>query len=191
MALATAPVLISELAHPRYRVLLGSLYNTSFYLGALTAGWVTFGSYRIAGSWAWRLPTMLQALPAVIQMIFVWFLDESPRWLCYKDRDDEAFSILFHEMKVALQLEKQVKDVGPKLFFKTPANRKRLLILVTLAVFGQWSGNGLVSYYLTKIFTSIGITSQREQTMLNGVISTVNYATALFAAALSTRIGRR
>ncbi|KAK1690068.1 general substrate transporter [Colletotrichum godetiae] len=184
MALAAAPVLISELAHPRHRV------------------------YRIAGSWAWRLPTMLQALPAVIQMIFVWFLDESPRWLCYKDREDEAFSILvkhhgggdptnplvvaeFHEMKVALQLEKQVKDVGPKLFFKTPANRKRLLILVTLAVFGQWSGNGLVSYYLTKIFTSIGITSQREQTMLNGVISTVNYATALFAAALSTRIGRR
>lgn len=151
---------------------------------------------------------MLQALPAIIQMIFVWFLDESPRWLCYKDRDDEAFSILvkhhgggdpsdplvvaeFHEMKVALQLEKQVKDVGPKLFFKTPANRKRLLILLTLAVFGQWSGNGLVSYYLTKIFTSIGITSQREQTMLNGVISTVNYVTALFAAALSTRIGRR
>ncbi|KAK1485817.1 hypothetical protein CABS01_13511 [Colletotrichum abscissum] len=208
MALAAAPVLISELAHPRHRVLFGSLYNTSFYLGALTAGWVTFGSYRIAGSWAWRLPTMLQALPAVIQMVFVWFLDESPRWLCYKDRDDEAFSILvkhhgggdpsdplvvaeFHEMKVALQLEKQVKDVGPKLFFKTPANRKRLLILLTLAVFGQWSGNGLVSYYLTKIFTSIGITSQREQTMLNGVISTVNYATALFAAALSTKIGRR
>ncbi|KAK1705276.1 general substrate transporter [Colletotrichum lupini] len=167
MALAAAPVLISELAHPRHR-----------------------------------------ALPAVIQMVFVWFLDESPRWLCYKDRDDEAFSILvkhhgggdpsdplvvaeFHEMKVALQLEKQVKDVGPKLFFKTPANRKRLLILLTLAVFGQWSGNGLVSYYLTKIFTSIGITSQREQTMLNGVISTVNYATALFAAALSTKIGRR
>lgn len=51
MALAAAPVLISELAHPRHRVLFGSLCNTSFYLGALTAGWVTFGSYRIPGSW--------------------------------------------------------------------------------------------------------------------------------------------
>ncbi|KAI8258324.1 hypothetical protein K4K53_004722 [Colletotrichum sp. SAR 10_77] len=208
MALAAAPVLISELAHPRHRVLFGSLYNTSFYLGALTAGWVTFGSYRIPGSWAWRLPTMLQAVPACIQMIFVWFLDESPRWLCYKDREEEAFNILvkhhgggdpndplvlaqFHEMKVALQLEKQVQDAGPKLFLKTPANRKRLLILVTLAVAGQWSGNGLVSYYLTRIFSSIGITSQREQTLLNGVISTVNYATALMAAGLSTKLGRR
>ncbi|KAJ3960927.1 hypothetical protein N0V92_002418 [Colletotrichum tropicale] len=151
---------------------------------------------------------MLQAVPACIQMIFVWFLDESPRWLCYKDRDEEAFNILvkhhgggdpndplvlaqFHEMKVALQLEKQVQDAGPKLFLKTPANRKRLLILVTLAVAGQWSGNGLVSYYLTRIFSSIGITSQREQTLLNGVISTVNYATALMAAGLSTKLGRR
>lgn len=50
---------------------------------------------------------------------------------------------------------------------------------------------GQVSYYLTKILASIGISTQREQTMLNGIISTVNYATALFAAVLSTKIGRR
>src|SRR5688572_12113498 len=43
LALAAAPVLISELAHPRHRVLFSSLYNTSFYLGSLLAGWVTFG----------------------------------------------------------------------------------------------------------------------------------------------------
>ncbi|KAJ0358813.1 hypothetical protein COL154_008854 [Colletotrichum chrysophilum] len=163
MALAAAPVLISELAHPRHRVLFSSLCNTSFYLGALTAGWITFGSYRIPGSCTMAAAT--QTTPFVLAQ--------------------------FHEMKVALQLEKQVQDAGPKLFLKTPANRKRLLILVTLAVAGQWSGNGLVSYYLTRIFSSIGITGQREQTLLNGVISTVNYATALMAAGLSTKLGRR
>lgn len=207
MALAAAPVLISELAHPRHRVFFGSLYNTSFYLGALLAGWVSFGIYRIPSAWAWRLPTLLQAAPACIQMCFVWFLDESPRWLLYKDRGEQALSILikhhgngqlddlvqaeYWEMNQALQAEKGVKDHGLKLFFTTPANRKRLVILVTLAVFGQWSGNGLVSYYLTKILASIGIATQREQTMLNGVVSTVNYFTALFAAVLSTKIGRR
>ncbi|RBR21209.1 hypothetical protein FVER53590_29007 [Fusarium verticillioides] len=52
LALAAAPVLISELAHPRHRVLPGSLYNTGLYLGALLAGWVAFGSYRIPSAWA-------------------------------------------------------------------------------------------------------------------------------------------
>ncbi|KAM0420804.1 hypothetical protein ACHAPT_011465 [Fusarium lateritium] len=208
LALAAAPILISELAHPRHRVLFSSLYNTSFYLGALLAGWVAFGSYRIPNAWAWRLPTLLQAGPALIQIIFIWFLDESPRWLAYKDRGEEAYKILvknhgsgdwddplaraeFWEMNQALQAERDVQGKGIKLFFATPGNRKRLFLLVTLAVFGQWSGNGLVSYYLTKILTSIGIVTQHEQTMLNGTISTVNYATALFAAALSTKIGRR
>lgn len=208
LALAAAPVLISELVHPRHRVFFGSLYNTSFYLGALLAGWVAFGSYRIPSAWAWRLPTLLQAGPACIQSVFVWFLDESPRWLLYKDRSEEAYEILvknhgngdrddplvqaeFFEMNEALQAEKMIKGQGLKLFISTPANRKRLAILITLAVFGQWSGNGLVSYYLTKILSSIGIKGQRELTMLNGTISTVNYATALCAAVLSTKIGRR
>ena len=208
LALAAAPVLISELAHPRHRVLFGSLYNTSFYLGSLLAGWIAFGSYAIPSAWAWRLPTLLQAGPAVIQMVFVWFLDESPRWLFYQDRGEEAYKILvkchgngnwddplvqaeFWEMGDALKAEQQAKSAGLKLFIQTPANRKRLAILVTLATFGQWSGNGLVSYYLTKILSSIGITDQRELTMLNGTISTVNYATALISAVLSTKIGRR
>lgn len=208
MALTAAPVLISELTHPRHRVIFGSIYNTSFYLGALLAGWITFGSYRIQSSWAWRLPTLFQAVPALFQVIFIWFLDESPRWLCYKDRGEEAYSILvkyhgngnpddelvkaeFHEIHEALRAEKEVKSTGLKLFFKTPGNRKRFFILITLAVFGQWSGNGLVSYYLTKILSSIGITTQHEQTMINGTISTVNWVTAIFAAVLSTKIGRR
>lgn len=208
LALAAAPILISELAHPRHRVFFGSLYNTSFYLGALLAGWVSFGSYRIPSAWAWRLPTLLQAGPACIQVLFVWFLDESPRWLAYKDRGDEAYELLvkhhgngnwndplvqaeYWEMNETLKAEKENTNQGLKLFIASPANRKRLAILVTLAVFGQWSGNGLVSYYLTKILSSIGIKGQRELTMLNGTISTVNYATALFAAVLSTKIGRR
>ncbi|TLS30196.1 hypothetical protein PpBr36_03257 [Pyricularia pennisetigena] len=193
MALTAGLILISELAHPRHRVFFSSLYNTSFYLGALMAGWITFGSWPLEGPWAWRLPTLFQAAPACVQMFFVWFLPESPRWLVFRDRSDEAYETLaryhgggnwedplvraeFWEMKETLMAEKAAKGIGPGIFLKTPANRKRLLILlslrketflITLAVFGQWSGNGLVSYYLTKILTSIGITTQGEQTMLN------------------------
>ncbi|RFU27496.1 hypothetical protein B7463_g8846, partial [Scytalidium lignicola] len=208
IALAAGPVLISELAHPRHRVFFAAMYNTSFNFGAVLAAWVAYGSVSIPNSWAWRLPSLFQAAPALIQTCAIWFLDESPRWLCYKDRGGEAFAILvkhhgegdpnhplpiaeYHEMYVALQQEKETKHKGPRLFLQTPANRKRLFILVFLAVFNQWSGLGLISYYLTKILSSIGIEGQQEQTRLNGIVTTFSYITAVMAVIFATKVGRR
>ena len=82
------------------------------------------------------------------------------QWLCYEDRGEEAFAILvkhhgggerdhpmpiaeYNEMCQALQQEKEMKHRGLRLFLQTPANRKRLFILISLAIFGQWSGTGL------------------------------------------------
>jgi hypothetical protein len=35
-------------------------------------------------------------LPSVIQLSFIWFLPESPRWLIAHDRADEALAALKH-----------------------------------------------------------------------------------------------
>lgn len=208
LALAAAPVLLSELAHPRHRVFFTAMFNCSFAFGSVLAAWVGYGSVHIPNAWSWRLPTLFQAFPALIQTCAIWFLDESPRWLCYKDRGDEAFAILvkhhgngdanhplpiaeYHEMCEALYQEKQMKHRGIRLFFQTKANRKRLFILIALAIFGQWSGTGLISYYLPKILESIGITGQQEQTKLNGIVTTVNYVTSVLAVILATKVGRR
>lgn len=94
-------------------------------------------------------------------------------------------------MCVVLLQEKEMEHSGPRLFLQTPANRKRLFILITLAVFGQWSGLGLISYYLTKILSSIGIEGQTEQTRLNGIVTTVSYVTSVMAVILASKVGRR
>jgi Sugar (and other) transporter len=54
-------------------------------------------------------------------------------------------------------------NVGWKALFTTPGNRKRMRIIIALAFFSQWSGNGLVSYYLNKVFDGIGITNTTIQ----------------------------
>jgi Sugar (and other) transporter len=54
-------------------------------------------------------------------------------------------------------------NIGYKSLFTTPGNRKRMRIILALAFFSQWSGNGLVSYYLNKVFDAIGITNTTIQ----------------------------
>jgi MFS family permease len=49
----------------------------------------------------------------------------------------------------------------------------------------------IVSYYLPKILDSIGITGQREQTRLNGIVTTVYYVTSVMAVILASKVGRR
>ncbi|KAG6838178.1 hypothetical protein C0991_001319, partial [Blastosporella zonata] len=64
-------------------------------------------------------------------------------------------------------------------------------IIVALAFFSQWSGNGLVSYYLNKVFDGIGITNPTTQLLINGILQIWNMGWALLAAALVDKIGRR
>lgn len=64
------------------------------YAGAIIAAGTTLGTFSMPNDWSWRLPSLLQVAPAMLQLIFIWFIPESPRWLLSKDRDEEAFDIL-------------------------------------------------------------------------------------------------
>jgi len=64
-------------------------------------------------------------------------------------------------------------------------------IIVALAFFSQWSGNGLVSYYLNEVLTQIGITSATIQLLINGILAIWNLFWALLASSLVDKVGRR
>ncbi|EJC98278.1 hexose transporter [Fomitiporia mediterranea MF3/22] len=205
----SAPMLVSEISYPPYRASLTSLYNSLWYSGSIIAAWTTFGSFKIPNSWAWRTPSLLQGLPAVLQVCLVWFAPESPRWLMSKGREAQALHTLayyhadgnesdplvqyeFEEIKAALEFDRTVAaNVGWKSFITSPGNRKRLRIIVAIAFFSQWSGNGLVSYYLNKVFDAIGITDPTTQLLINGILQIWNLAVAVTASFLAERLGRR
>ncbi|KAH8590035.1 general substrate transporter [Bisporella sp. PMI_857] len=204
--------LITEIAHPAHRSTATALFNTSYALGSIVAAWATFGTFRINGSSAWRIPSALQGLPSVVQLLGLWFVPESPRWLMSKDRGDEALAFLakyhgegdendpvvqfeYQEIQEALAYEKSI-DRGSWLqnyadFVRTSGNRKRLFILLWCACISQMSGNAFISYYLSPVLASVGLTSSLEQTLINATQQMLSWFSALYFATLPQKLGRR
>jgi sugar porter (SP) family MFS transporter len=204
-----APMLVTELSYPKYRAPLTSVYNSLWYSGAIVAAWATFGTFKIQNTWAWRVPSLLQAIPSVLQVIFVLFAPESPRFLVSKGKEAEALRTLayyhadgneedplvqyeFQEIKAAIEYDRTVSaNVGWMSFLSSAGNRRRVRIIVAIAFFSQWSGNGLVSYYLNKVLTSVGVTDPTIQLLINGILQIWNLAWALTASSMVERFGRR
>ncbi|OAG07860.1 general substrate transporter [Paraphaeosphaeria sporulosa] len=206
----SAPLLIMELAHPQHRGKLSTMYNTLWFVGAIIAAWTCFGMVKYTSETSWRVPTALQALMPFIQIIGVWFLPESPRWLCSKGRFDEAFGVLakyhangnvndrfvkgeFREIQETIQLEKETsRNNGWLELVRTPGNRKRVMLILLVSFYSQASGNGLVSFYIKDILTSVGITESYDQSLINGGVQLWSFFVAIgFSVFLVDRFGRK
>jgi MFS family permease len=71
IAHGSSPLLITELVHPQHRAIYTAIYNTMWYIGSFIAAWLTFGTNKIAGNWAWRAPSLVQIFPSALQLIFI------------------------------------------------------------------------------------------------------------------------
>ena len=208
IAHSASPLLITELAHPQHRAIFTTIYNTTWYFGSIIAAWLTFGTNHINSNWQWRAPTIVQAFPSLLQLTFVWFVPESPRWYLAKGRDEQALKVLadvhangnqddelvqleLTEIRDTIRMEQEFESNGWMELIRTKGNRRRLLILITAGFFSQWSGNGLVSYYIHKVLNDIGYTSVVTQDLINGVLQIFNFGVALTMCFFVDTIGRR
>jgi len=208
IAHGASPLLITELVHPQHRAVYTTIYNCTWYFGSIVAAWLTFGTNNLSGAWAWRAPSIVQAFPSLLQISFIWFVPESPRWLISKGRHEKALSILakahargndqdevvqleYNEIQQTIKLEQEFEGNAWSELWRTPGNRHRLVILVSLGFFSQWSGNGLVSYYIFIVLGDIGITDSNTQLLINGILQIVNFIVALGMCFMVDRLGRR
>ncbi|CRG91075.1 hypothetical protein PISL3812_08123 [Talaromyces islandicus] len=210
IAVEASPMLVSELAYPTHRSVLVGYYNNLWYLGALSAAWITYGTYFMGpnSSWAWRIPSLLQGFFPLLQVLLVYLLPESPRYLVQQDRLDDARKVLvkYHaggddnsalvdyemrEIILHVTAAKTSSSKGYTEFIKTTGNRHRLFIIILVPCMMQLSGNGLVAYYLHLVLTSIGLISSPQQLRINGGLMIFNLGVSILMASLMELAGRR
>ena len=75
--------------------------------------------------------------------------------------------------------------------FNSHAARWRVFNMLIVSVFGQWSGNGVVSYYLPAMLSTAGVTNSITVLNINLGNSILSAGGAYLGAAFVQKIGRR
>lgn len=161
---ATVPTYLAELAPGKVRGLLSSLNQLMIVSGILIAYIV---DYALSDSANWRAMIAAAIIPAVILLVGMLRMPETPRWLLKNGREEEARGVLastlqgdgvqaeFDEIKEVIRLDGQqargtLRDLTAK--WARPA----LVVALILAVGQQFSGVNAVNTYAPIMFQNLG-----------------------------------
>ncbi|KAJ5462934.1 sugar transporter [Penicillium sp. IBT 31633x] len=203
-----APVLIQEISHPRLRPILGSCYQTFAYIGIFFAALMTFVGLYVPGDWGWRFPSLLQVIGPLVVIVVALCCPESPRWLIKNghrekahnvlaklhangEKDDPLVKLEMSEISHAIEREQIQNQASFLDFVRTPGNRRRLAALVALACSLNWMGNGIITYFLSPILKSVGVTAPVQITLINAGLALWNLILASITSVYCDKAGRR
>lgn len=182
-----SPLYISEIAPADKRGMLVTLYQLAIVLGI---NLIYFINLLIAGvgndQWdidmGWRLMLGSGTLPALLFLIALFFVPESPRWLASKNRNDEAMKILqkvnghLRAVVVMDDIKKTLREEqGTISQLFAPGLRRAMIIGMFLALFSQITGINAIIYYAPEIFKSVGFGTDSAllQTVIIGLTNTI------------------
>ncbi|KIJ42935.1 hypothetical protein M422DRAFT_253722 [Sphaerobolus stellatus SS14] len=156
LTINAAIMLVTETAYPTQRATATAMFSALWQGGALVFSRLDYirdvPHRKLLGL---RIPSIVQAVAPLLSMVNTVFGPESPRWLVIKGRKSPIVRFQYPQIQIAI---KQDKAAEWKDLIRTRGNRRRMMVIVALAFFPQWSGNGLVAYYLNQVFHIIGIT---------------------------------
>lgn len=182
-----SPLYISEIAPANKRGMMVTLYQLAIVIGI---NLIYFVNMLIAGSgtdqwnvdFGWRYMLGSGIIPAVLFLVALFLVPESPRWLAGQERHDEAMKVLekvngkeraksiMAEIKATLHEE---KGTVAELF--ATGLRTAMTIGIFLALFSQITGINAIIYYAPEIFKSVGFGTESAllQTVIIGVTNTI------------------
>ncbi|KAI0829574.1 putative MFS sugar transporter [Hypoxylon sp. FL0890] len=206
MATVIIPMYSAEMAPKQIRGQLGSVFQFFFTLGVMTSYWVDYGVSQHLGptTQQWQIPIGLQLVPGGILGLGMLFTKESARWLAKAGRIEEAMQSLvwirggdstrvqeeFAEIIAGIQEEERATEGLTWKEYLLPVNRFRFVIVITLQIGVQLTGNTSLAYYAPQIFKAVGAGDQ--SLLISGFFGVIKVASCLFFLLfLVEKIGRR
>jgi SP family sugar:H+ symporter-like MFS transporter len=204
-----SPAYISEVAPAAIRGRLTTIQQIMIITGLTVAFLVNYILAHFAGEstapfWfgipAWRWMYLMQALPAAIFLVALFFIPESPRFLVSKGRDEKAHGVLasLFGLEVAPAKLAEIRatfsaDHQPRLSdLKGPTGRIRKVVWagIMLAAFQQFVGINVIFYYGATLWQLAGFTED-QSLQINIVSGALSIAACFATMAVIDKIGRK
>jgi len=179
VASMVSPLYISEFSPPRLRGMMVSLYQLALTIGIVVAYFsnayllnhagnaqTTESMHKIFSEEVWRAMLGLGSVPAVIFLVSLFMVPESPRWLLLKGEEQKALAVLTKidgvnsasiEVKAFYASRDSGESTSLKELFK-PVYRKAMWIGLLLPFLSQVCGINAVIYYGPRILEQAGFT---------------------------------
>ncbi|KAK1778581.1 general substrate transporter [Copromyces sp. CBS 386.78] len=211
------PVLVSETSTASHRGgYLGYVFIAN-YLGIAVAYWIYFGMSFLENGNSdvqWRFLLAFQCFPAVLLILGIKLLPDSPRYLASIGRMDDAREVLEHvrgnhdaaavehEFLEIAAVAKQSQKSSPLQFAQILAGRggkwkpghhhlgRRAWLCLLLQIMGSWTGITAVTAYAPVLLSAAGY-DRLTQNGLTGGLSTVGILGTIISAQIVDRLGRR
>ncbi|KAG2414244.1 hypothetical protein HFD88_003435 [Aspergillus terreus] len=210
-----APVLVSETSAADHRgAFLGYVFIAN-YLGISVAYWLSFGLAFINHGYSdvrWRFLLAFQCIPALILLLFIKMLPDSPRFLASVGRYDEAREVLNKircDRAGQAEIDLEYKDIiataqegnpsSPLQFAKILVGKggkpgsnlgRRAWLCVWLQIMASWTGITAVTAYSPVLLSQAGY-SELTQNGLAGGLNTIGIVGTIISAQIVDQIGRR
>ena len=191
-----APIYISEIAPADRRGQLVATYQFNIVFGILIAFFTNWLIGQLLGPSSWRWMLGLEAVPALIYIIMVTKVPNSPRWLVLQKKDEDSAKVILQQINPAVDFAHEIEAIKNSVIEKIKtdffSNKYKFPIVLAflLAFFNQLSGINFVIYYAPRIFESAGL--EASTSLLSSVgIGAVNLVFTLLGMYLIDRSGRK
>ncbi|KFZ14498.1 hypothetical protein V501_03197 [Pseudogymnoascus sp. VKM F-4519 (FW-2642)] len=204
------PLYQAEIAHPQIRGRITGLQQFMLGIGAAVAVWIAYGTNLHLPSEdnnQWRIPLVIQVIPAAILALLILLFPESPRWLITNGKKEKGLQTLaqlhssnnqndawvraeFEQIQEAIIFDEEHGAKGYKELFTNKSSFRRLVLTTALQASVQMTGVSAIQYFSPEIYKTINI-GTTDALKYQGISNVLSILAQLCTILFIDRLGRR